>query len=80
MQKEHTPNNNSTIVKMPIWIAIAVVGGILLGANFFGGQTRMNDVSKSYNKYREILSLIESSYVDSVNTDSLVGLFYQKNA
>ena len=56
MQNENTPNNSSTIVKMPIWLALAVVGGILLGANFFGGQIRMNDVSKSYTKYREILS------------------------
>ena len=78
MQNENTPNNNSTIVKMPIWLALAVVCGILLGANFFGGQTRMNDVSKSYTKYREILSLIESSYVDSVNTDSLVDFSIKK--
>jgi carboxyl-terminal processing protease len=78
MQNEHTPNNNSTIVKVPIWIALAAVGGILLGANFFGGQTRMNDVSKGHAKYREVLSLIESSYVDSVNTDSLVDFSIKK--
>jgi carboxyl-terminal processing protease len=78
MQNENIPNNNSTVVKIPIWIALAVVGGILLGANFFGGQTRMSDVSKSSNKYREIISLIESSYVDSVNTDSLVDFSIKK--
>ena len=73
MTKPQTPiNNNSTIVKIPIWIAIALVGGVLLGANFFGGQAKMNSVSKGFNKYREILSLIETSYVDSVDTDSLV--------
>ena len=73
MEKPQTPiNNNSTIVKIPIWIAIALVGGVLLGANFFGGQTKMNAVAKGFNKYREILSLIETSYVDSVDTDSLV--------
>ena len=65
-------NNNSTIVKIPIWIAITLIGGVLLGANFFGGQAKMNSVSKGLNKYREILSLIETSYVDSVDTDSLV--------
>jgi carboxyl-terminal processing protease len=78
MQNENIPNNNPTVVKIPIWIALAVVGGILLGANFFGGQTRMSDVSKSSNKYREIISLIESSYVDSVNTDSLVDFSIKK--
>jgi carboxyl-terminal processing protease len=78
MQNENIPNNNSTVVRIPIWIALAVVGGILLGANFFGGQTRMSDVSKSSNKYREIISLIESSYVDSVNTDSLVDFSIKK--
>jgi carboxyl-terminal processing protease len=78
MQNENIPNNNSTVVRIPIWIALAVVVGILLGANFFGGQTRMSDVSKSSNKYREIISLIESSYVDSVNTDSLVDFSIKK--
>lgn len=79
MQKGQEPiKNNSTIVKVPIWIAIALVGGILLGANFFGGQTRMNNVSKGFNKYREVLSLIENSYVDSVNTDSLVEFSIRK--
>jgi carboxyl-terminal processing protease len=73
MKKPQTPiNNNSTIVKIPIWISIAVAAGILLGANFFGGQTKMNSVAKGFIKYREILSLIETSYVDSVDTDSLV--------
>ncbi|MCU0470814.1 MAG: S41 family peptidase [Arcicella sp.] len=71
-------NNNSTIVKIPIWIAIALVGGILLGANFFGGQAKMGNVSKGFNKYREVLSLIESSYVDSVDTDSLVEFSIRK--
>ena len=79
MQKGQEPiKNNSTIVKIPIWIAIALVGGILLGANFFGGQTRMNNVSKGFNKYREVLSLIENSYVDSVDTDSLVEFSIRK--
>ena len=73
MEKPQTPiNNNSTTVKIPIWIAITLIGGVLLGANFFGGQAKMNSVSKGLNKYREILSLIETSYVDSVDTDSLV--------
>lgn len=79
MQKGQEPiKNNSTIVKIPIWIAISLVGGILLGANFFGGQTRMNNVSKGFNKYREVLSLIENSYVDSVDTDSLVEFSIRK--
>ena len=46
--------------------------GILIGATFFGGRRPAGDVSRSSSKFREILTYINRSYVDSVNTDSLV--------
>lgn len=65
-------NNHPTIVKIPIFIALSLVVGILLGATFFGGQAPKNNVQSGASKFKEILSLIESNYVDSVNTDTLV--------
>lgn len=59
-------------------IALLVSGGILIGATFFGGSSKIGNIQKTYTKYREILTLIESSYVDSVDTDSLVDFSIKK--
>ncbi len=72
MKDHHPINNHPSIIKLPIIIALALVCGMLIGANFFGGQARMSNISRGINKFREILSLVETSYVDSVSTDSLV--------
>lgn len=65
-------NNHPTLVKIPIFIALSLVAGILLGATFFGGQAPKNNIQSGASKFKEILSLIEGNYVDSVNTDTLV--------
>lgn len=77
--KENKPiNNHPMSVRLPIIIAFTLVAGMLVGANFFGGQSRMNNVAKGVAKYREVLSLVENNYVDSVNTDSLVEFSIKK--
>jgi carboxyl-terminal processing protease len=58
--EENKIQNNQTTIRTPIVIATTLVVGILIGATFFGGKRVGGDVSRS------------SSYVDSVNTDSLV--------
>ncbi|MDX2196443.1 MAG: S41 family peptidase [Cytophagales bacterium] len=63
--------NSPSIIRLPIIIAITLVGGIFLGAKMFGSQTSANDVSKSASKFRDIISFINSEYVDTVNTDQL---------
>lgn len=78
MKENKDIKNHPIVVKIPILIAVALAAGILVGANFFGGQAQMKNVSKGFNKYREVLSLIETSYVDSVNTDSLVDFSIRK--
>lgn len=78
MMKDKQPVNSSLVVKLPIIVAISVVGGMLIGANFFGGQSKMSNISRGVNKFREILSLVETSYVDSVNTDTLVDFSIKK--
>jgi carboxyl-terminal processing protease len=76
--KDKQPINNPLIIKLPIIIALSLAGGMLIGANFFGGQAKMSNISKGVNKFREILSLVETSYVDSVNTDTLVDYSIKK--
>ncbi|WP_394990131.1 S41 family peptidase [Emticicia sp.] len=64
--------NSKTTIRTPIIVATTLVVGMLIGATFFGGRSAGNDVSRSSTKFREILTYINRSYVDSVNTDSLV--------
>jgi carboxyl-terminal processing protease len=63
--------NPASIIRLPIIIAIALVGGIFIGAKMFNSDTQVNDISKSANKFRDIISYINSEYVDTVNTDQL---------
>ncbi|MFN0049728.1 MAG: S41 family peptidase [Cytophagales bacterium] len=63
--------NSASIIRLPIIIAIALVGGIFIGAKMFNSDTQVNDISKSANKFRDIISYINSEYVDTVNTDQL---------
>lgn len=70
--EENNIQNNQTTIRTPIVIATTLVIGILIGATFFGGKRVGGDISRSSNKFKEILTYINRSYVDSVNTDSLV--------
>ncbi len=65
-------SNDRTIIRLPMLLGIALAGGVLIGASFFGGTKGLNTIGRGYTKYKEILQLIENNYVDSVNTDELV--------
>ena len=71
MNTEKEINNSPSTIRMPIIISLALAGGILIGANFFGTSGR-NDVGKGFAKYKEVLQLVDNNYVDTVNTDELV--------
>lgn len=55
-------------VWMPLAIAVALVGGMWIGKSFFSGHGSWD----SRAKLDMILDLIEGSYVDKVDTDSLL--------
>ena len=59
---------------MPLWIAMGVVAGILIGtfyANHFSGN-RLNIINTSGNKLNNLLHIIEDQYVDTVNVNDIV--------
>jgi len=64
-------NNSKFSIRLPIIIALALAAGIQIGAKFFGDQQMIGDVIKSSSKFKEILTYIDRSYVDVVDTDSL---------
>ncbi|MFN8358069.1 MAG: S41 family peptidase [Spirosomataceae bacterium] len=71
--------NSKTVTRIPILIGLTLAGGILLGATLFGGKSKsFSNLGKNINKYREILSWIDNSYVDSVDTDTLVDYSIKK--
>lgn len=70
--EENKIENSKTTIRTPIIVGTTLVVGILIGATFFGGRRAGSDVSRSSTKFKEILTYINRSYVDSVDTDSLV--------
>lgn len=59
---------------MPLWLALCVVVGILIGtfyANHFAGN-RLNIINSGSNRLNNLLHIIDDQYVDSVNINSLV--------
>ncbi len=70
--EENKIQNSQTTIRTPIIVGATLAAGILIGATFFGGRSAGSDVTRSTTKFKEILTYINRSYVDSVNTDSLV--------
>lgn len=64
-------SNSKFAIRLPIIIAVTLAAGIQIGAKFFGNQNMIGDVIKSSSKFKEILTYIDRSYVDAVDTDSL---------
>ena len=65
---------NKTNRLMPLFMAICVVVGILIGtfyANHFSGN-RLNIINTSSNKINNLLHIIDDQYVDTVNMNDLV--------
>jgi len=77
--QEKPIQNSPATVRLPLLLGLTLAAGMLLGATFFGGGKRSTgDILKNYTRYREILSWIDHSYVDSVDTDSLVDFSLKK--
>lgn len=65
--------NSNYQIRLPIIITVAIAGGILIGATFTDKPTVVqNDLGKSMQKFKEVLTLIDRNYVDQVDTDELV--------
>lgn len=67
-------NKNKTNRLTPLFMAICVVIGILIGtfyANHFSGN-RLNIINTSGNKLNNLLHIIDDQYVDTVNINDLV--------
>lgn len=57
--------------KFPIFLALAVICGIFIGA-VMNSDGSKNNITQSFKRYYEILNYVENDYVDTVNMDELV--------
>lgn len=71
-------NNSNFYIRLPLLLALAVSAGILIGANMFGGSANLQIITKGYTKFRDILTHIDESYVDSVDTEELIDFSIEK--
>ena len=66
--------NNKSNRFTPIWMALSVVLGILVGtfyANHFSGH-RLNIINSSGNKLNNLLHIVDDQYVDTININDVV--------
>lgn len=64
--------NSPFQIKLPLFIALALTVGVLIGATTFSpSATNPQGMAKSYLKFRDILSYIERDYVDTVDIEEL---------
>lgn len=65
-------NNTHKQVALPIWLALAVGAGIMIGAQFVDKPIQTKKTGSAIEKMREVLLSIDNNYVDTVDVDYLV--------
>ncbi len=70
MVKKHS--NTKLYIKLPLLMALAISGGIIIGATMVDTDQKSNELISSILKFKEILTYVERDYVDEVNTPGLV--------
>lgn len=71
--------NSKFQIRLPLFLGLALAIGMLLGSNMFGGgNANVKGIKDGYLKIKEILTYIDSRYVDTVNTEDLVDYSIEK--
>ncbi len=65
-------NNSNKQILLPIWLALAIGAGIIIGAQFVDKPIQTKKTGSAIEKMREVLLSIDNNYVDSVDVDYLV--------
>lgn len=64
--------NTSFQIKLPLLIGIAITIGILAGAAVFGRKGSQPSIATDYARLREVIKIINTEYVDSVDNRELI--------
>ncbi|MCG8309971.1 MAG: S41 family peptidase [Cytophagales bacterium] len=70
--------NSKFQIRLPIILTIGIAAGIMIGATFAGPEQTASNFLKSVLKFREVMTLIDRSYVEDVNTDEMVEIAVAK--
>ena len=65
------PKNSPYQIALPLVLCIGLAGGVFIGTSF-NTQKPSRDVGKEVQKLREVLTYIDSKYVDEIQADQLV--------
>lgn len=65
------PKNSKYQIGLPLILCIGLAGGVLIGASLTT-NTASDEIGTDVQKFREVLSLIKTEYVDETKTDELV--------
>jgi carboxyl-terminal processing protease len=68
---EENRRNTPYQIALPLVLCIGLAGGVFIGTSFNTRKTS-RDVGKDVQKLREVLTYIDTKYVDEVKTDKLV--------
>lgn len=65
------PSKSKQAVRLPLYIAIAISIGVLIGASM-ANNGNSSGVHQNLSKLRQILTYVENDYVDEVDTEELI--------
>jgi carboxyl-terminal processing protease len=65
------PKNTPYQIRLPLVLCFGLAAGVFIGSSF-NAQKPSRDVSKDVQKLREVLTYIDTKYVDDITTDKLV--------
>jgi carboxyl-terminal processing protease len=68
---QQQPKNSLFQMRLPIFLALAVICGIFIGAALSKKGSEQS-IAGNYLRYAEVLNYIQQDYVDTVNVDKLV--------
>lgn len=71
-QEKKSYKNNRYQISLPIILVVGIAAGMLIGSTFGENPPVQNEVNRSVQKFREVLTLIDQNYVDQVETEKLV--------
>src|SRR5687767_801666 len=63
--------NSKFQIRLPLVLCFGLAAGVFLGAGFNTRKTS-GDIGKDVQKFRDVLTQIQTEYVDTVNTNNLV--------